>query len=284
MKFFIPNYNTPVHTEATYLNHIFNGLDGCSSVLFNPSSTVSIYDALDMSQPDVIITHGLSLHKDYFVYLSEHKDIELVLNITMVSDKDLHNIETMLENQKINCKLAFINHGNNQYKSKLNIISIYHGVDIFLNAPKINYNIDTLNMVHRDDFQRINTTDTYHYMSNYAKLHKSVDKIVTVFDLVGIYQNYKEIKFFDFIDQSIVQQSFFDAIYYHDNVSFCGSKEQLEIICKLLKVDNLKDFAKIKQCVKEKHTCLNRAKSLLSQLKCSDLVTQLSVMMKEVKL
>lgn len=281
MKFLIQDYSTSFHTEPKYFNHILNNIEGCSSVLWNNNDSISTYDMVDIVEPNVIISHAAVVQKDLIIYLSENKNIELILNISGINKEQLKNIENIFEIYNINCNLCLINYSENYITSKFNIVSIYHGVDLFLSEDNnLQYNIDKLYLAYNN--ADINDTCSYHVISHNKEIENKVDLLSSVYDLGKIYNNYDKIHIGEFTAENIIPQSFFDACYYGKSFVFDGTLNQLSEICRILKVDNIKDTNKIKQIIKEKHTCFNRTKSLLSQLKCTDLVTKLSNIMKEV--
>jgi hypothetical protein len=280
MKFLIQDYSTFFHTESKYFNHILNNIDGCSSVLWGSDNKTSVYDMMDMTKPDVVITHASIIHKDLVLYLSENKNIDLVLNISGISKEDLQNLENIFTKYDTNCSLCFVNYGEHYFVTKkFNIVSIYHGVDLFLPQNAINYLVDKMYLVYNEC--NVNDNCSYHIFSHNVNIENQVDAIVPAYDVGALYKNYNNVVIERFPHNHIVPQSFFDAVYYSKNVTYNMPQEQMSEIYRILKVDSLKDLSKTKQILKEKHTCLNRTKSLLSQLKCSDLVTNLSQIMKE---
>lgn len=283
MKFLIQDYSTLFHTESKYFNHILNNIEGCSSVLWSLDNQISVYDMMDIVKPNVVITHANVLKQDLIIYLSENPNIELILNISGITQGNLQQIEQIFTQYNINCNLCFVNYGEHYYmSSKFNIVSIYHGVDLFLpENSEIEYTIDKLYVVN-NNLEKIEDNCSYHIVSHNKNIKENVDAVLSVHDLGGIYKNYNKVCIESFPNAKIVPQLFFDAVHYAKSVSFNGTREQLEEICRILKVDNIKDSNKIKQIIKEKHTCFNRTKSLLSQLRCTDLVNKLSTTMKEI--
>jgi hypothetical protein len=106
----------------------------------------------------------------------------------------------------------------------------------------------------------------------------SVDFCLPITMLSSIYSKYEEIIFTE-ISNSLPQY-FFDAIYhgekvYYDIVDEAKSKLADEIVGSVLKVgnglnynnpDKITDFTDLKKHIEEKHSSLNRTKTLLSQL------------------
>lgn len=282
MKFLIQDYSTLFHTEPKYFNHILNSIEGCSSVLWSVDNPMSVYDIMDTVKPNIVITHASLVPKDLIIYLSEHSNIELILNISGVTSESLSNIEKVFTTYNVNCSLCFVNYGEHYHaSSKFNIVSIYHGVDLFLPVhTNVSYNVDKLYLT--NSATKIVDDCSYHVISNNANIKDHVDIIMSVYDLGGIYNNYDHICLESFPNKSIVPQLFFDAVHYGKYLQFNFTKDHLQEICRILKIDNLKDINKVKQAVKDKHTCFNRTKSLLSQLRCTDLVNKLSIIMKDV--
>jgi hypothetical protein len=110
------------------------------------------------------------------------------------------------------------------------------------------------------------------------QIKDDVDFCLPITMLSSIYSKYEEIIFTD-ITRSIPQY-FFDAIYrgekvYYDILDDEKSKMADEIIGSVLKIgnglnynnpDKITDFSSLKKHVEEKHSSLNRTKTLLSQL------------------
>lgn len=281
MRILISDYSSDLSTEPLYLNTCFNSA-GCKSTLLSDST--SIYDGFDMVNPDIYVTHHRILSKDLLLYFKENqsKKIDLVINITGMSQDVLSRLDSILLENDIKPALYFINCYDSGLKSRNNIVPILHGADLFLSSEKKQYSIDYGILIQsKEDLGAIG--ETYHYIT----YNKDIDKIADIFlpthRLTHLYHNYNHIvfKYFD----GIFPQAFFDAAIKVNSVFFDltddKSKDKLnQHIEKLLgegdhcKLSDL-DSGKIRTQINSKHTCLHRAKSLLSQLPAKEYIDNL---------
>jgi hypothetical protein len=117
--------------------------------------------------------------------------------------------------------------------------------------------------------------ETYHFITNVESVGEHADICLPVQKLGHLYHNYKHIviKYFD----GILPQIFFDAAYYSGSVFFDVPDRSLldTYLVKSLGDENKcnlndMDSGSIRNIIIKKHTCLHRAKSLLSQLPCKE--------------
>ena len=99
------------------------------------SNDISAFDIFDIVKPDIFLTHFSMLGNDSLKYLSENKDISLILNVTSASKEHLRMLDDIIVTNGINCPFIFTNQPSqlqvlSQEKTKL--INIMHGADIFL--------------------------------------------------------------------------------------------------------------------------------------------------------
>jgi hypothetical protein len=252
MKFLISNYSTPWITEPFYVNATLNMINETSSIL---DSNQSLYDAFDSFKPDVFITHAGHISKDLISYLIENKEIKLLISTTGVGKDDAEKLMKFLESNKIN----YVFFGQNEIaSSKVKNILIPAGADIFLNRDSKKYSIEKLIFVDSED-QIKEYGGTYHITSHNTELTNKVDFIMPITMLSNLFSNYNEIVFCG--SSYIGTQLSFDAIYSGTKVTFDTNKnEDLE------KIDSIFKKQKLLTSVKAKHTCLNRVKSMLSQV------------------
>lgn len=275
MKILISDYTSNYSSEPMYLNTIFNTI-GCSSTLW--SNNISTFDMFDLTKPDLHITHHSLLTKDLAIYL-QNANVDLVINITGMKQEHLNKLEAVLSEYNIVPKFFFINYHQHDLKSKTNIVTVLHGVDLFLGQSPPQYNIDYAIFVnHQSQITKFH--QTYHYVTNYENLANEADIFLPITRLNHLYCNYNHIviKYFD----NVFPQVFFDAAFYNGNVFFdIENRTNLDNqLAKLLQIDNKCNIAdldsgNIRDLIMKKHTCLHRAKSLLSQLSCKNLVDNL---------
>ena len=167
--------------------------------------------------------------------------------------------------------------------NKINVVNILHGADIYLSpAEKLDYKIDKAIIVQNKSQIDYSYSGSYHYLSTNEQLVKDVDIVQPIMRIHNLYSNYSEIIFKPFHD--IIPQVFFDAILNNDNVSYeCDGTEKSKLTNEKIKSILGEDISKWRNIVKLKHTCLNRTKSLLSQLPCNDLVLKLGKIIEEYK-
>jgi hypothetical protein len=283
MKFIISDYSSYNQTEPLYFDRTLNLLDGCSSTLWN-GSNISAYDIFDLVKPNIWITHIKSIVTDALAYMAkENNDIQLIVNITGATQEEVSNVENFILDKNINCAFFFTNLDDSNIQcKKIKILTLPLGIDLFTRNGKLKYSIDKGVII--NDLSAIKPeVYTYHYLSNNLSLDGKVDITLSIDKIASIISNYKEIVFTYF--DRVIPQLFFDASYRTNKVYFnIADSEKTNYVNskfkKLLKIDydicdeNI-NFEEIKQKIKSKHTCMNRVKSLLSQLPCHDLIKSL---------
>jgi len=284
MNFIITNYATESHTEPMYLNAAFNAA-GCKSVIWN-NAAISAYDIFDLIKPNYYIAHIGNIIKDVIYYVNENKGIEFILNISGVREEVLNQTLDMLEQYNVNIAFLFTNESEHQFKTKYNILNLPFGCDIFLGRNNLKYSINKGQIVlNKSDIKTYDTS--YHTISYRSDIKSDVDIYLPTVSLSNIYSNYDNIVFRSF--KKTLQQSLFDAIYYGNKVYYdLDDKENArnisEKVKKLLRTDidicdeQSIDPKELKKKVLEKHTCLHRAKSFLSQLPAKDFIDKLDIL------
>jgi hypothetical protein len=281
MKFLIDNYSTSNNTESLYINSVLNLIEGCSSSI--RSNDISVYDSFDLANPNFFITHANKISSDMIFYLKEHVDICIIVNISGINQENVTKLDTSFKMNGITKVIFFINYPNHGLVSKLtNIFVISHGADVFLTkASNVKYQIQQGIFV-TNKSQITKREGTYHYLSTINSLAKDVDIFLPAMYMSNIYKNYDKLIFKPF--GKIIPQNYFDAVLYGNMVEYEPDFSDDPAVAILANLFNGCDsFEKIKQQVKNKHTCLHRTKSLLSQLPCSDLVVKLGKIIGEGK-
>lgn len=279
MKFLIQNFSTNDSTLPLYIKQELQ-TDNYDSLLWSPKIH-SLYDVLDKYQPNVFITHASAMPRDYIFYIKENNaKIELVLDVSNVSQKNLFSIEEELTKNNISCNLMFthLDKHNLPITRKNRIISLLTCADINLetkiNNVQFRYSVNKGIMTNQKEditYEKF----SYHTISNFEHLQSVVDIYCPIMELSTIYQNYDEMIFKNI--NSYIPQSFFDSLLF-GNKTYYDVKEEnfttktIDIIFKefgSLNYNNperVQDFAEIKKFILEKHAPANRLKSLLSQL------------------
>jgi hypothetical protein len=258
MKFLISNYSNPWNTEPYYFNGGLNLLEGVSSDIFNNNQ--SAYDNFDAVNPDIFITHLAHITKDIVSYLSDNKKIQPIINTNWTKLDSINGVCSALLSQNI----TPIFFGFNDIKvDNAKYFRILPGADTFLKNDTKQYSINKLIFVNKQE-EIVDLDGTYHYATINQEVSQYVDMFLPITLLNNIFDNYDEIVFKN--SPYVGSQLSFNAIYSGTKVIF-DTKDSND----LDKIDNIFKGQKLLSSVKNKHTCLHRVKSLLSQLSLSDL-------------
>jgi hypothetical protein len=282
MKFLIDNYANDEFTEPYYLNATLNSIEGCRSSLWNKNQ-IGAFDIFDIVKPDIFIAQKNHIAMDALKYITQNPNIGLIVNVTGFTNDELSYFESIVTQYNIHVPFVFNNGINKLKQNKVNIVNILCGSDIYLKpVEKFKYKIDKAIVVQDKSQIDYGYSDSYHYLSTSEKLVKDVDIVQPIMRIQNIYSNYSEIVFKPFHD--IIPQIFFDAILQNKNVSYeCDGTEKSKLTNEKIKSILGEDRSEWQKIVKSKHTCLNRTKSLLSQLPCNDLVLKLGSIIEEYK-
>jgi hypothetical protein len=281
MRFLINNYSSNFTTEPFYLNAGLNLLSSCKAAMWNQTE-ISAYDIFDQFQPDYFITDAknISLHAVDYILRNKHKNIKTLINISGMTQDYVNAIDSKLTENGVEVPFYFTNNDSSKIKAlKTKIIYIGLGADIFLRPGNLNFKIDRGIIINSESaIKNYEYPYPQHFISVREELSNIADIVLPTFQLSNIYHNYKEIIFRDIY--TVVPQMFYDAVYSGNKVYFDidhheKGVEFSEKLKKVLKIEldvcdpNL-NSAELKSVIKKKHTCLNRLKSLLSQLPCAD--------------
>lgn len=281
MKFLISDYSSEHSTEPLYLNTIFNSI-GCASTVC--PQNLSAFDAFDLTNPDIFLTHFSKINRDVVYYLKNKKTIDLVVNITDIKQEHLNEMESVLYSNGIKPLFFFVNNYDHELRSnKTNINVILRGADVLFGKIDRMFNIESGIFVNSKE-SMTPTGQTYHYLSAYKQLENIADIVMPTHKLTHFYPSYKQIvfKYFD----GALPQIFFDAAYYGNSVYYdIKDRSILDIhLQKLFGEPGMcldENSGKVTNKIKQKHTCLHRAKSLLSQLPCKDFTDKLQNIIEE---
>tara|TARA_B100001094_G_scaffold332776_1_gene406427 strand:+ start:6312 stop:7166 length:855 start_codon:yes stop_codon:yes gene_type:complete len=280
MRFIIDNYTTASSSQALYFAEHLNEMEE-HEVRMLKQGQESIFDAFDRFKPDFYITSTGLLSKDAVVYISQSKNIKLIISTNDANNSDVVEIESALLDSKINCPF-FISNLRDEKKpmtKKTKVIRFMECVDLNFDADVgVDYSIDKLVMVGSNTDSVRNYNGTFHVASHNQDMAKVVDVCLPINLMVSIISKYKEVIFQEIGDY--LPQLFFHSIAsgiptYYD----LEDKERSDIVdtmCdKVFGVgnklnytssDKITDFDSLKELVLEKHTSTRRVKSLLSQL------------------
>lgn len=282
MKVLIDNYSSVYCTEPMYLSATINSINGCSSLIFPADNKISVYDKFDLTQPNIYLTHAMLMNNDIISYLVENKDIHAIISVSGLDQNQLSQIEQLFLYHNLKSLLFIINYPNHGLVSKnFNILVLPHCADIYLGMNKQkSYSIET-GIIVSEKSQISKREGTYHYISINKDISQDVDICMSAFQLSNIYLNYDRIVIKPF--RKIIPQYFYDAVFYGKSVVYEADKTDDPMIDTLKGIFKDLDPQTLKTTVKSKHTCLNRTKSLLSQLPCNDIVIKLGKMMETLK-
>lgn len=289
MKLLIQNYTSTLSTEPLYLNECFKRTNVINSNLWDTNKS-STFDTLDAFTPNVLMCHYTApTLNDIIKYLAKNKNIELVLNITGAQDGHVGILEGVIEKNSISCPFFISNLHEKIHvpKTKRKLLNLLPSVDLFL--PKMSlpdFNIDTAILSNSKELIEKSSIglNTYHKIGIGVQ-DSYVDFGINAFNMTSLYDKYNNIILS--ADLSVVfSQFFFDAVFKSKKV-ILKTKDQKkcnEILSNLFtKDDDQEDEEKsiehiIKNQIKMKHNCFNRAERLARAFKLENAAKILNVL------
>lgn len=280
MKFVIDNYADYNSSQALYMHKCIEEQEGQECIAIN-ERTMSLFDFMDRNKPDCYITSANKFSKDALLYLSENKNIQLILSVSNSQNSEILELESILLDAKVSCPFFITNvmDGYIPFTKKIKILRIMEAVDLNLdNDIGIDYNIDKAIVVMNDVEKIRRYNSTFHVMSSNTNLSQVVDVILPVHMMKASFVHYNEIIFQDF--EKCIPQSFFESLAmgkktYYDLQDKDKADKIDSIMDKIFKIGNslnyskpnkMEDFTELQAKVLEKHSSNNRAKTLLSQV------------------
>jgi len=279
MKVLIQDYSSFFSTEPMYLDRCFNDTSEIESALWNINQ-ISTFDVLDKYAPDVLICHGSSKSlNDIFKYLESTKNIELIINITGLSETNVNLLESVIDKLNIKCPFFINNYHENiiQYKEgAIKMVNLLPAVDLFIKSQgMVDFHLEA-GIISRSRKDLVESEAgkyrTYHklHMENSNSKDDFFDIPVNIMNLTSFYDKYENVVLADEIP-FIFSQLFFDSTYKSKRtiLKTDDNEKVNKILSSLFHDDdsggNIVDI--IKQQIKRKHTCLNRAAKVLKMLK-----------------
>lgn len=275
MKILIQNYASPISSEPLYFNQAFQMTEGIESMLWSPN-TISTYDVFDKYQPDIFICHHLGISNEIISYLSG-TPIQIVVNITNITEDNLTILEDMLAGNNITCRLMFSNNYDFVAQPKPKNIKyekILPCADVFFLESQIpDYKLDAMmvSSAHNDRMEQLEGKfESYHKMKVGVEQDENFDMNVNVIMLSSLYSRYKEVVICDAIDIAF-SQVFFDAFLKSEKVSIKLPKNQEHLfttaLSEIFKEEGDENLVEnIRGQIKENHTCINRVKQLMGAI------------------
>lgn len=280
MKFLIDNYAEYDNSQALYFSQHISQSDEHDSI-FLSQQNMSLFDTFDKTKPDFYITSASHLSRDAVLYLSENKNVRLLLSVSGTKNNEVIEIEKILLQNKVNCPFFFSDLGDSDlpFTKKIKTIRILNGYDenFELDNPELKFNVDKC-VIALNSPEIRNYNSTFHVVTTNSKLSKDVDLFLPINWLSQLLANYQEIIFSDLGDS--LPQIFFQALscgkrVYYDIKNETKSEKASKIIDGIFGVgdslnyknsEKMLDFSDIRQTVLEKHSSSRRTKTLLSQI------------------
>ena len=278
MKTLIQNYTSTLSTEPMYIHQCLIKA-GEEAVLF--------------TKPDLFISHFKFLTADIVKYLSNNKNISMVLNVTGAQQNELDTLEAMLKDSGINIPLAFTNLydvTNNLSSKSINLNSLYPAADIFLpTMPTPDYEIETciLSITNNDMVKEtVKSQDDYHIASlGGPEQEEYYDMLLDISSAASFYHKYKKFILADDINV-VTSQLLFDSMLRSQEVNMKVPKEQQGLLEKILATifvegdsrfhENSDDLrAMLKGQIKKRHNCFRRVARLFKLIKHSEISNKL---------
>lgn len=283
MTILFHNYSNGISTEPAYLASALQKC-GINAQLWS-DPRVSAFDVFDSVQPDVFITSFLTVTPDILKYLEcSTRKIDLVLNVTGVSDAQMENIESVIDAKNLNVPLVFTNHFGHkkQPKTKLKCERIYPAFDLFAVRRGLNKPVCREIVLASSDSEflqsEIAKKNVYHLaqVTNGEK-EEAFDFRVnspSIQGILGRYENCTLVGDADFCSS----QLFFDTSFNSTSVSVStDNRDDFDKFLSEVFVDsgNQEDISvQIKHQLKVRHTPFHRAGTLLKHLKMKDGLSQ----------
>tara|TARA_R110000824_G_scaffold249717_1_gene438617 strand:- start:263 stop:1135 length:873 start_codon:yes stop_codon:yes gene_type:complete len=280
------NYSSNVSTEPLYLQKCISEAGGTSHLWAD--NTISAFDMFDSIKPDVFICHFTRVTTDMLKYLSNNKNISIVVNVTGAADEHTQAIEHAFDNNNISCPFFF----TNTHKiivttnTKRELKHILPGIDVFL--PKLTpplFNVDTCYIATgKSDLLseciKEDNKESYHLIS--IGDGEDFDIKLNIKDLVSFFDKYKVCNLVGSID-FVMSQLFYEVSFRSKGISLRVSAENQDKINKIFKSLFVEEEGKnigdvVRKQLKNKHNCFNRTSQLVRALRDEELANKIDKM------
>lgn len=274
MKLLIQNYTSVLTTEPMYLAECFSKTGSVKTHVWN-TNAISTFDILDSFNPDVLLCHySTPTLNDIFKYFSSNKKTELVINVTGAQESHVKILESLIEKNGVNCPF-FISNLHNKIQilnSKKKILNILPAVDLFLQKqvlPEFKLNAGILSNSKELAEKALKNIKTYHKIGIGVQ-DEFFDFTVNVSNMNSLYEKYDKIILASDLPVAF-SQLFFDAVFKSKKVVLKTGDEKKsgEILADLFDANEEDEDVStaIKNQIKNKHTCFNRAERFARALK-----------------
>tara|TARA_B100002019_G_scaffold36171_1_gene30328 strand:+ start:8631 stop:9518 length:888 start_codon:yes stop_codon:yes gene_type:complete len=274
MKILFHDFSNIFTTEPRYLHTALEQCQIDSQIWNNPQT--SVYDALDMAKPDILISHYQALDNDIVKYLSQNK-VELALNVTGATKNVLSQIDDLSNN--VNIKLIYDNtyHKSISRSKKIKSDQIMPAADIFSPVQPVEqkFKLGILTSIESKQYEdEVNKEPVHHrlHLGVSEDKESQYDLDVDMHRLPSIIRMYDNIRIVDTV-KNVCSQLFFEACLHGQNVNIIvPESEQESFTGSFAKVfssdpEDVEDLAtEIKDQIVKNHTPFHRASRLLKLL------------------
>lgn len=278
MRILFHNYSNEVTTEPLYLFQALrqSGLDAHIWA----DKRVSAFDIFDRVKPDVFVSHYRNITPDVMKYLEQAPNINLVLNVTDISEAQMKDVEAYLTSKNIKVPLVFTN--NFSYKprpfTKFKCERLYPAFDLFRirQQPETVLCKEAVLSLEYNDFleEQLKDKDVYHLVQvTEGEKNEHFDLRVNASSIQELAQYYHKFTLCGNTDLCS-SQLFFDLNFNAHNITV--QVEDDENFNKFLSDifvdgDTEGDIGKqIKNQLKSRHTPFHRAATFCKYLKAKD--------------
>jgi len=282
MKILFHNYSDEMTTEPLYL---FQALQksGLDAHIWS-DRLVGAYDTFDTVKPDVFVSNFRNITPDVVKYL-EQAPIDLVLNVTDISETQMKDVEAFLNSKKIKVPFVFTNSFlyKTLPKTDFKCKRIFPAFDLFRVRPKgvevvckeaiLSRSFDghlEKQLANKDVYHLIQVTEGDKDSNFDLRVNSS-----SIQELSQYYESFSLVGDADFCSS----QLFFDLNFNARNITVIAEDQQnftkfLSNIFVDTEAENKKSeeemAVQIKQQLKSRHTPFHRAATLLKHLKFQD--------------
>jgi len=279
MKILFHNYSDEITTEPAYLFQALqkSGLDAH----FWSDRNVGAYDTFDQIQPDVFVSNFRNITPDIVKYLEQSPRINLVLNVTGISDAQMQEVEGFLEAKKIDVPFVFTNSFSHKPlpKTRLKCERIFPAFDLFRVRQGVAVDLVCKEAVLSREFnghleKQLAKKEVYHLIQvTEGEKDANFDLRVNASSIQELSQYYKEVSLVGDTD-FCSSQLFFDLNFNAHNISVTVEDQEnfTKFLSTVFKEDESnEDLAlQIKDQMKARHTPFHRAATFLKHLKFQD--------------
>ena len=286
MNTLIYNYSSNYSSEALYLQRCIKEAGGTSHLWADKS--ISTFDIFDSIQPDIFICHFSAFTTDMLKYLSNNKNVSVILNITGATNDHIQSVEHAFDANNIRCPFLFTNTHEliKTVNTKRPLKYILPGVDLFL--PQLTpppFDVDACYIAtEKSDllskFIKDDNKASYHLISIDDK--EGFDVQLNIKDLISFFDKYKICNIVGSID-FVMSQVFYEASLRSKGISLRVNDEDHSKITKMFESLFVQEEGKdigsvVRQQLKYKHSCFNRTSQLVRELKDNALATKIENM------